>query len=207
MAYKQTNRTYKSDLYNRYLQNGYYSHTSQAYQVALPYPEEEEYPEERPARRQPVRRPAPTQKPHSKPVRRKKVQRGTKKAKTVYKIDTQNQRTVSPTTFVLISVIFLGILAWLSTTAYVDQKHHTLQSAQTALRTLQYENRALETDIMDGYDLKTIEQLATTRLGMVRPADYQVIHVSVPRTSYSVQFDTADAETPQSGFNLFALFE
>ena len=194
MANRQTNRTNASDSYNRFLQSGYYSHSSQAYQLAEPYPEfEEESPEAPPAPARPARRPAPAQPsrrpaPARKPARREKVQRGTK-TRTVYEIDLQKKRAISLTTGVLIAVLFLGALSCVAAKAYVDQKYYQLATAQSSLRSLQRENASLQDELLKAYDLTAIKELAITKLNMCIPADYQMIHVSVPRTSYSVQYD------------------
>ena len=199
MAQRQTTQKYASNSYDRYLQSGYYSYSSQAHQLEEVEEEYREY-------ARPKRRPAPARKTKGKNVRRAKVQRGTPKPKTVYELDLQNRRVFSPTTFLLVAVFFLGVFAWLISMAYADQTRFTLSSAQNTLKTIQQENTVLEKDLYEGYDLVEIEQIATTRLNMTKPEEYQLVVVNVPRASYSVQYEDVP-ETQSSGFNLAALLQ
>jgi len=106
----------------------------------------------------------------------------------------------------LVAVFFLGVFAWLISMAYADQTRFTLSSAQNTLKTIQQENTVLEKDLYEGYDLVEIEQIATTRLNMTKPEEYQLVVVNVPRASYSVQYEDVP-ETQSSGFNLAALLQ
>jgi len=64
-------------------------------------------------------------------------------------------------------------------------------SAQMGKLTSQYnnlrdENRMLRVEIETSIDLDHVKQVAETKLNMHKPDDYQIVLVSVPKSSYSV---------------------
>jgi len=202
-ANRRTTSTTASS-YDRYIAGGYYSHTSQAYKLEA-YAQPAEYEPERPARRpSPARKPA-TAHPQRKVKKGKKakIQRGTPKPKTVYKINMQNHRAFSPMSFLLIVVVFGGIVAWVSGTAFAAQRRYALSTAQATLKTIKQENSDLLKDLYEDYDLVDIEYVATVKLGMTKPEEHQIIHVNVPKQSYNVQYDNTTEENLE--FSFFSL--
>jgi|GEM_PF-1179275 len=196
--------------YDRYIQgSSYYSRTSQAYKLeAYAQPAEEYEPE--PRRRAPSRKPSPAQpavKAHpAKKVKKAKVQRGTPKPETVYQLNMQNHRAFSPMSFLLVAVVFVGILSWVASTAHAAQRRYALTVAQSALKTIKQENSDLMKDLYEGYDLADIEYIATAKLGMTKPEEHQLVHISVPKQSYSVQYDnTVENEQKLPLFSLSTL--
>ena len=199
----QANRNTASG-YERYIQGGgYYSHTSQAYKLEAYAQPAEEY--EPPRRKRQAPSPAVKARP-PKRAKKGKVQRGTPKPQTVYKINMQNHRAFSPMGFLMIAVVFGGILAWVVSTAHADQRRYALTAAQNALKTIKQENSDLQKDLYEGYDLAEIAYLAAAKLGMTKPEEHQIVHVSVPKQSYSVQYDNpVENDSVLSSFNLSTL--
>ncbi len=65
------------------------------------------------------------------------------------------------------------------------------------LESIQEDNEYLRTSIEDNLDLKYIEQEAI-KLGMQKPAEYQLMKINVPKESYTVQYDTKAQPEEQS---------
>jgi len=196
---RRTNRRTNSS-YDRYIQNNYYAYTSQAHQLAeeaYPLEYEDDADDIRPAR--PVRKvPRPAKK------HRKKVQRGTPKAKPVVIIQMENKRILSPMGAMLLVVVFAGFFLCVAARAHTADRRLTLTSLQSDLKALTQENIELQKDLYEGYDLAEIELYATARLGMVKPEEHQIRTISVPKQSFSVQYDNT-MEEPQVGFSFAGL--
>jgi len=189
MANKANNQTSPS-AYDRFIQNGYYSYSSQAYKLNEAYPlEDDPLPSPRPARRKPAIKKKPKQ------SKKQKVQRGTPKAKTVLQVDMQNHRTFTPMTTLLFATFFIGLFSLVFAGAYVQAQNRRLSLLQADLRTLKQENNELEKDLYEGYDLLEIERIATAKLNMSKPEEHQIRTIYVPKQSYNAQYESAVEET------------
>jgi len=139
-------------------------------------------------------KPAPTARPKTR-VRKKTARR----AKTVYVHLENREGKISLLTMASVFYVFLGILACLLMHSVTTSKHSGIISSQNQLKHLQEYNNSLAADISTSYDLKEIERIATTKLGMSEPKAHQIIYVNVPKQSYAVQNEsisvTEESET------------
>lgn len=87
------------------------------------------------------------------------------------------------------SVIFAGCIVMMMFNATITEKQENIKQLNYQLNTLKEENLSLEADISAQLDLKYIEKEATERLGMSKPADYQIVYIDVPKSNYTVQYD------------------
>lgn len=71
-------------------------------------------------------------------------------------------------------------------------KRDSIVNMQEQVATLQEENMFLENSIEESLDLKKIENEAV-KLGLQKPAEYQIMHIQVPKESYTVQYSQSNA--------------
>ena len=71
-------------------------------------------------------------------------------------------------------------------------KRDSIVGMQEQVATLQEENMFLENSIEESLDLKKIENEAV-KLGLQKPAEYQIMHIKVPKESYTVQYSQSNA--------------
>ena len=88
-----------------------------------------------------------------------------------------------------------GTIALLFTMALVNLivfASNSIVNMQEQVATLQEENMFLENSIEESLDLKKIENEAV-KLGLQKPAEYQIMHIQVPKESYTVQYSQSNA--------------
>lgn len=149
-----------------YRNNYIYNNTSEAYEL---YTEPEVY---------------------SEPKRHRKR---AKKAKELEK-STETMPLGMLKVFVCIGVAFGMTIGFLNVTASNSARQTELLELKENLETINENNAYLETQLNETIDLKRIESIAETRLGMTKPKSYQIKYIDVPKESYTVQYDT-DSET------------
>ncbi len=94
-----------------------------------------------------------------------------------------------PKTYATIAIIFIFTLSLLCTFASNSSRRDEIASMKAQLESIQEDNEYLRTSIDDKLDLKALEQEAI-KLGMQKPAEYQLMKINVPKESYTVQYDT-----------------
>ncbi len=136
----------------------YYSPTSEAFAVD-PVQQEE---------LRPRRRPLP---------RRAKIVR--------YKLVNEGKK-ISLLAMLTVIFIFSGLLSVASFFTLISEKQSEISTLSNMHKKLQEANLITQAQIAQGYDLKEIEQIAKTRLGMDRPKPHQITYISVPKQDYVV---------------------
>ncbi len=96
--------------------------------------------------------------------------------------------------FVCIGTVFVMTLGFVNITASNSAKQRELLDLKDKLETINENNAYLETQLNETIDLKRIETIAETRLGMTKPKSYQIKYIDVPKESYTVQYDN-DSQT------------
>ena len=95
--------------------------------------------------------------------------------------------------------VFSGCIVTMASYAAVDGQRVSNNALKTELSTLKNQNSELQAKIADETDLTYIEQEARGRLGMTEPQPYQLVYISVPQQSYTVQYE-AGSEEQEEGF-------
>lgn len=91
--------------------------------------------------------------------------------------------------FLVTSVIILtGCITVVMFDSIIYEKQNNIRTLERELKSLQDENLGLQTNISEQVDLKNIEKEAR-RLGMGKPAKYQIVYIDVPKSSYTVQYE------------------
>lgn len=112
-----------------------------------------------------------------------------------YKYEIDKNSKLSFATWLSISVIFIGAIVCLYLNASITQKMQNINSI-TKQTTKQGEiNANMRVKISNSYDLINIEKIASVKLGMSKPQEYQIINIDVPKESYIVQYSPKDEET------------
>ena len=105
-------------------------------------------------------------------------------------------REVAPLSLVksygTIELLFTMALVNLIVFASNSTKRDSIVGMQEQVATLQEENMFLENSIEESLDLKKIENEAV-KLGLQKPAEYQIMHIKVPKESYTVQYSQSNA--------------
>lgn len=114
-----------------------------------------------------------------------------KKAKRIKQIKEEERVPVSIfkviTMSVVITVMAVGIL---SVNAANTRRQGEIVKMREQLEALNENNGYLEAKLNETVDLKRIEELAQSRLGMSKPKSYQIKYINVQRESYTVQYGT-----------------
>lgn len=109
-----------------------------------------------------------------------------------YEIDKNNK--LSFATWLSISVIFIGSIVCLYFNASITQKIQNINDIGKKTTKQGEINANLLVKISNSYDLINIERIASTKLGMSKPQEYQIISIDVPKESYIVQYSTKNEE-------------
>lgn len=86
------------------------------------------------------------------------------------------------TTFAIISTFIISIIF---IEALTIQKKFDIDDLNTTLKEITENNKNLETELAKNLDLEYVEYVATSELGMQKPANHQIVHINVPKESYS----------------------
>lgn len=96
-------------------------------------------------------------------------------------------------TYGTIALIFTMALVNLVVFASNSTRRDKIIDMQEQVATLQEENMFLEDSIEESLDLKKIENEAL-KLGLQKPAEYQIMYISVPKESYTVQYSQSEGQ-------------
>lgn len=159
--------------------NAYYSNGNIAYDVEPAY-----YPQEQPA---PVLHPRP------------RIKR---------EIEKERQRiTIHKIKIIMaLAVVFICSIAVMGGNAILEKQRVVLSQMRSELSTIESENLTLQSEITEQLDLDYVSQEATTRLGMAEPKSYQIVYITVPKESYTLQYDV-DEPKEEKGFHLSQIFD
>lgn len=98
----------------------------------------------------------------------------------------------SITTF---TIIVTFIIAIIFIEALIIQRKFDIDTLNAELKEITENNKNLETELAKNLDLEYVEHVATTELGMQKPAYYQIVHINVPKESYSEKGNIKKQET------------
>lgn len=99
---------------------------------------------------------------------------------------------------VVFSVLFVGCLVLMGSHAMVAKQRIVLEQQRQELAELKNTNAILSAELTEEVDLDSIKKEAISRLGMVEPQSYQVVYIDVPKQSYTVEYETEEAEKSQT---------
>ena len=85
-------------------------------------------------------------------------------------------------TFMIVTTFVIGIIF---VEALIVQRKFEIDSLNITLKEISENNKNLETELVKNLDLEYVENVASFELGMQKPSTYQVIHINVPKESYS----------------------
>lgn len=100
--------------------------------------------------------------------------------------------------FAALFVVFGGCLAMMGANASVAKQRVVLAQYKDQLNEIKNENAILSAELTEQVDLELIKERAINELGMAEPQDYQVIHIDVPKQSYTVQYAAAQTQTKKN---------
>lgn len=91
------------------------------------------------------------------------------------------------TLFILMNVVFAFLLAGtiLFRYANITELSRKNIALQKEYQDIQAENRMLQISINSKQDSKTVEEIAMSRLSMVKPEKYQIVYVETPKKEYA----------------------
>jgi cell division protein FtsL len=136
----------------------YYSRTSEAVQYTPSFPEE------------------PIRKPKRKKIRKKALVRVR-----------DGRQGLSACAIFTLCMIGAGLLGLAATSALQFNKRRELVKLQTELNRQQDLNAMAQAELSENVNLKEIEEIAITKLGMGKPQAYQIVHIKLPKQSHVIQ--------------------
>lgn len=98
----------------------------------------------------------------------------------------QNLKTHSLTFFLTLSIFATFITSFVLIEALTIQKKFEIENLTNNLKEINENNKYLETELSKNLDLKYIENIASSKLKMQKPANHQIIHINVPKESYTI---------------------
>ncbi len=158
-------KRYNSDYYSRVYVNNYnYNNTSEAYELYTDY---DDYTQSR-----------------------------RKKAQKVKQLEKSTETMPLGTLKVMVCVViaFSMAIGFVSVTAGNNARHREIINMREQLEALNENNAYLETRLNETIDLKRIEEIAQTRLGMSKPKSYQIKYIDVQKESYTMQYKTENQD-------------
>lgn len=167
-AHRKSSVSYSNSSYN----NSYYNSSS----VAYDYVTEREYYE---------------------PRRKQSIEKKKKAKKN--KIQIVNEVTVhSAKIYIPLAMVFVfAVLVVFSNAMTIEQKA-TISQLKDELKQIEDNNRYIETELTKNIDLKEVEKQAVQRLGMQKPANYQIVYIDVPKQSYTSKYENKSNELNQN---------
>lgn len=159
---------YRTNQYNSKYRNNYYNYTSVAHNYQPAYDYQPKIPTNR---------------------RIKKI----KKEKYV-KVE-QNLKILSLkfwSTFVILATFIISVIF---VEALTIQKKFEIDTLNTTLKEISENNKNLETELAKNLDLEYVEYIASSELGMQKPASHQIVHINVPKESYTEKGQVSNEET------------
>lgn len=156
----KNSRNFSNSYRNNYSSNKmYYSQTSEAFKYEPAYA------------------------PESSPSIKKRIKK-VKKEKYV-KVE-QKEKHFTARFFATICIFTTITICAVSISAQTIQKRFQIDELNSKLKELKEANKNLETEIAKNLDLEYVEQYATSNLKMQKPASHQIIHINVPKESYTL---------------------
>ena len=137
---------------------------------------------------------------HEAPIPYRKNKRS-KRGNVVYKRVREAAPLSLLKTYSTIAVIFCFVLALLCMYASNSGLKTEISELQDRLVATQEDNEYTRIAIEDNIDLNRIQQEAM-KLGLQTPAEYQIMEINVPKDSYTVQYESEEADTEKGFWSL-----
>lgn len=165
-----------------YIKHNYYNNTSEAFKYA------------------------PNYEPEYNPVPKRRVR---KKIKEKYVKAEQNERYLSLKFFVGLAIFATIGICVVGINAKTIEKRFKIDSLNSELKEIRELNKNLQTDIAKNLDLDYIQKYATENLRMQKPSSHQIVHISVPKESYTVKNNklNIDEDGFFKKFDIFKIFK
>lgn len=100
------------------------------------------------------------------------------------------------------TIILICCIVMIMINATILERQKSIKTLNSKLKTLEEKNLILESDISEQIDLKYIEKEAKERLKMDKPAKHQIVYIDVPKSNYTIQYNTNtsnSSETEETG--------
>lgn len=107
----------------------------------------------------------------------------------------QGLRFLSLKFIMAFTLIVTFITAIIFVEALIVQKKFDIDTLNANLKEITENNKNLETELAKSLDLEYVEYIASSELGMQKPANHQIIHINVPKESYSEKGNIEKNET------------
>jgi len=184
----------KDSAYTQYISRSYYSNTSSAYALEPDY--EYGYADcGYDGGETPFVIDGRAAKPEKESKKRKLRKKSVKAEKSEYR------QRVPVFSFLIAACIFTGMFGFLLSAMAISESKIELSSAMNELKAADDEVAELQADIYNMYDLNQIELTAASKLGMVKPEEYQIVYYSVPVRSYVTTYEQKpEPKQPEYGF-------
>lgn len=112
------------------------------------------------------------------------------------KIRVVNEKTVhSFRVYFTAFAVFAFAIFIIGTNAFVTEQKSQISQLKEELKQIEEDNTYIQTELTKNIDLKEVEKQASVKLGMQKPAQYQIVYIDVPEQSYTVKHETAVNET------------
>lgn len=108
-----------------------------------------------------------------------------KKKKDVYVNVEQDTKILSFKSIFAFAFIIGFIILAVFMDATIIQKKFEIEEINSKIKEVNENNKNLETELAKNLDLKYVEAVAVSRLDMQKPALHQIIHIKIPKESYS----------------------
>lgn len=107
----------------------------------------------------------------------------------------QGLRFLSLKFVVTVAILATFITSIIFIEALIIQKKFEIDELNANLKEITENNKNLETELAKNLDLDYVEYVASSELGMQKPASHQIIHINVPKESYSQKNNNNQNET------------
>lgn len=87
--------------------------------------------------------------------------------------------------FVALVIVSTFIVGVVFIEALTIQRKFEIESLTATLKEINENNKNLETELAKNLDLDYVESKAILNFGMQKPASHQIVHINVPKESYS----------------------
>lgn len=179
---KKSNYSRSSNNLNNKKYNSYYSKSSEA----LKY--------------------APSYQPQYEPSIKKKTRKVIRER---YVLAEKNEKIFSINFFVVLSIFVSIAVSFVGINAKILQRKFEINNLNSQLKEIKEDNKNLEIEIAKNLDLDYIENYANKKLKMQKPATHQIVHISIPKESYTVKNNIIENKenTYFEKFNLFNILK
>lgn len=145
-------------------------------------------------------------------MRRKRPRTGIKKQKSPRRAYVETKKKITYKTalnektfhslriYFAILVVFVFSMLVVSSNAMFTEQKQLISSLRMELKEIQDNNTNLKIELTQSIDNEAIEALASAKLGMQKPAPYQIVYIDVPKQSYTTQHEIQSDSNTEQGF-------